>query len=129
MDLAGKIYESKENWNLSFEALAFVLEMDKTMVIKLYRQELKRRKAKQPLSLDSDTKLLVNSLISVRTYNLLKRASSLEEVEYDTIRNFLSLDAKRLPHLIKHCGHKTISEVSSAQMQLRAVLDGGEPVC
>lgn len=124
MDLAGKIYESKENWNLSFEALAFVLEMDKTMVIKLYRQELKRRKAKQPLSLDSDIKVLVNSFISVRTYNLLKRAAC-----FSTIRNFLSLDAKQLPRLIKHCGHKTISEVSSAQMQLKAVLDGGDAVC
>lgn len=110
MNTEEKIYIAKERWKCSFEELAFLLEMDKPLVIELYYQEK---------SLRSPEKIAINNTIddldlTTRTRNLLKRMG------IRTIKQLITYTERF--DAFRGCGGDTLKEIHEVIRRIQSVL-------
>ena len=112
MNTAEKICIAKDKWNLSFESLAFILEMDKKEVAKIYHNEMKKRHLNQTIRVNDEISVLIGGVLSQRVCGLLYRKTHVR-----TIKQLLEYENDD-----KRFGEKTIGEIAAAQEWIKSVL-------
>ena len=110
MKAGEKIFYAKEKWKCSFEELAFLLEMDKPLVMALYYQEKRLRLPK--ITIDSDLK---DVDISERTRNILRRRGII------TIKDLITYTGQF--DTIRGCGKQSLQEILELITTVQSVLN------
>ena len=115
MIAAEKIYYAKEKWNCSFEELAYLLDLEWTVVRNLYQEEMIKRLPK--ITIDGDLNSL--NMLSTHTRNALHRSG------IRTIKDLITYEGNFAA--IYYCGKQSLDEIAEAKRAIATVLNLNVP--
>ena len=109
MTTAERIYKARERWNCSFEQIAFLTDLTKKEVVRLYYQEKVKNLPK--ITIDGNIECLN---LATRTQNCLKRA------KIYTIRDLITYTGDF--YALRGCGKQSLDEIADAIHCIQSVL-------